>query len=382
MLTRRRFVALSTAAVAAPRLASALPRVPHRLYIGTNNTGAGQGILTATWDPHTGTIGTPELAAEVGKPTFLAQFRRGAQTLIYAVSEMDGNAAAVSAWTTVAGTPKLRLLNRVSSGGDSPTHLSVSQDGRSVVVANYGGGSTSSFHVMADGSLSQAVSHVQFHGSGPYKARQEGPHAHSAAVSPDGRFVLVNDLGLDRIFLFHLDPTTSALVAADPPFYQARPGTGPRHIAWSPDGRFVYCSNELDSTVETLAWSEYPLSLRAVSHASTLPAGFAPHTAFVGEIVASADGRNVYAGNRIADDTIAVFEVNRASGALTQTQLAPSGGTTTRHLALDPGERWMIASHQKSNDLTVLARDPATGRLTVAAGKSVAVDLPMCVIFV
>lgn len=382
MLTRRRFVALSTTAVAASRLASALPPVPRRLYIGTNSDGPGQGILTAMWDPSTGSIGTPELAAEVGKPTFLAQFRRGAQTLIYTVSEMDGDAAAVSAWTTVAGTPRLRLLNRVSSGGDSPTHLSVSPDGRSVVVANYGGGSTSSFHVLADGSLSQAVSHVQFHGSGPYKARQEAPHAHSASVSPDGRFVLVNDLGLDRIFLFHLDPATSALVAADPPFYQARPGTGPRHIAWSPDGRFVYCSNELDSTIETLAWSEHPLSLRAVSHISTLPVGCAPHTAFVGEVVASADGRNVYAGNRIADDTIAVFNVNRATGTLAQTQYAPSGGTITRHLALDPSERWMIASHQKSNDLTVLERNPASGRLVVSAGKTVSVATPMCVIFV
>ncbi len=382
MLTRRHFVALSTTVALAPRASFALPAMPRRLYIGTNNKGEGAGIMTATWDAGTGAIGVPVLAAEVGSPTFLAQFRRpGAETLLYAVSEMDGAGGAVSAFTTVAGAPTLRLLNSVSTKGDSPTHLSVSPDGRTVVVANYGGGSVSSFRVGADGSLSEAVSHVQFSGSGPYKGRQDAPHAHSAVVSPDGRYVLVNDLGLDRVFVFRLNAGTSELTAASQAFWQARPGTGPRHLAWSPGGRFVYCSNELDSTVETLVWSEDPVSLRSAGYVSTLPAGFAANTAFVGEVVASADGRNVYAGNRVADDTIAVFRVNGTNGLLTEVQFAPSGGQNSRHLALDPTERWMIAAHQNSGDLTVLARDPATGRLS-PTGRSVALVKPMCVLFV
>ncbi len=385
MLTRRRFLALSATAASAARVPFAAPVASlvaaQRLYIGTNNAGLGMGIMTASWDAATGTIGQPVLAAEVGSPTFLAQFRQlGRPTLIYAVSELDGAAAVVSAYTTVAGSPTLKLLNRVSTKGDSPTHLSVSPDGRTVLVANYGGGSVSSFHVNPDGSLSQAVSHLQFSGSGPYRGRQDAPHTHSAVTSPDGRFALINDLGLDRVFIFRLNASTSELVAATPPFWQARPGTGPRHLAWSPGGRFVYCSNELDSTVETLAWSEDPVSLRSVGSASTLPVGFAPKTAFVGEVVVSADGRNVYAGNRVADDTIAVFNVNRTSGLLTQAQLAPSGGQNSRHLALDQSGRWMIAAHQQSGDLTVLARNLSTGQLSLT-GRSVALSKPMCVLF-
>lgn len=386
MLTRRRFLALSSAVALAPRLSFALPataaEVSRQIYIGTNNNGPGMGIMTATWNAMTGTIGAVSLAAEVGSPTFLSSFKRpNGQTLIYAVSELDGPNASVSAYTTTPDTVKLTLLNRVSTQGDGPTYVSVSPDGRTVLVANYGGGSVSSFHVREDGSLSEAVSHTQFAGSGPYRGRQDKPHAHSAVTSPDGRFVLVNDLGLDRIFLFRLDAATSQLQAANPPFWQARPGTGPRHLAWSPDGKHVYCSNELDSTVEILEWSEHPFSLRSVGHLSTLPAAFAPNTAFVGEVVASADGRNVYAGNRVADDTIAVFDVDPGSGLLKQTQFAASGGQNCRHLALDASDRWMIATHQKSGDLTVLARHPTSGRLSLT-GRSVTLPMPMCVIFI
>lgn len=178
-----------------------------------------------------------------------------------------------------------------------------------------------------------------------------------------------------------MDGATSALSAAEPAFWQARPGSGPRHLAWSPDGRHVYCTNELDSTVEILAWSERPLGLRVVGHVSTLPPGFAPNTAFVGEVVASPDGRNVYAGNRVADDTVAVFAVDRVSGLLRAVEFAPSGGENTRHLALDPTGRWMIAAHVKSGDLTVMAREAGTGRLRVA-GNPVKMPKPMCVVFV
>ena len=384
-MSRRNFVSLSAALPFAPSaiLSAAAVTTASRIYIGTGNCGAGQGIMTASWDPKTGEIGEATLAAEVISPSFLATFRQpGGEHFLYCVSEVSGAEAKVSAYTTALGTGTLTLLNRVPAGGNGPTHLSVSPDGRTVLVANYGGGSVSSFHVKADGSLSEAISHFQFSGSGPYKGRQEGPHTHSAVPSPDGRFALVNDLGLDRIMIFHLSSATGKMTPNDPPFWAAKPGTGPRHMAWSPNGRFVYCSNELDSTVDTLAWSEKPAAkLHSLQHISTLPAGFAPDTAFVGEIVSSADGRNVYAGNRVADDTIAVFDVDRRTGMLTQLQTAPSGGKNSRHIALDPSGRWMVVSHQNSNDLAVLARDGSTGRLSEAR-HTYPVTKPMCVVFV
>ena len=353
----------------------------NRIYIGTGNDGPGTGIMTATWNPKTGEIGPVTLAAEVPSPSFLCRFlKAGGDTFLYAISEVGGARARVTAFRVDKATGLLKKLNSVPTRGDGPAHVSVSPDGRTVLAANYGGGSVSSFRVEEDGSLTEAVSHFQYSGSGPEPSRQSKPHAHSAVTSPDGRFVLVNDLGLDRIFLYSLNPATAEMTPCDPPFWSGRPGSGPRHVAWNPNGRFVYSANELDSTVDVLAWTVDPPRLLAVQTVSSLPPGFLPGKAFVGEIVASADGRNVYAGNRVADDTVAVFDVKRGESTLVQAQLAPSGGKNCRHITLDPGERWMVISHQSSNDIAVLPRDGRTGRL-LPPKHTYPVNKPMCVVF-
>ncbi len=354
---------------------------PTRMYIGTGNKGVDQGIMTATWDARTGEVGPITLAAEVPSPTFLATFRRpGGDAFLYAISEVSGEKAKVTAFLVEHASGGLTRLNSIPTGGDGPAHVSVSPDGRTVLLANYGGGSVTSFHVQADGSLSEAVSHFQYTGAGPNHERQDKPHTHSAVTSPDGRFVLVNDLGLDRIFLYKLDPATSVMTPCEPPFWSAKAGSGPRHLAWDKKGRFVYSANELQSTVDVLEWHENPVSLRAVQTVSSLPPAFSPGKAFVGEIITSADGRNVYAGNRVADDTVAVFDIRRGNGTLTQAQLAPSGGKNCRHITLDPSNRWMVISHQTSNDIAVLPRDSRTGRLA-AAKNTYPVNKPMCVVF-
>ena len=384
MIPRRKFLLTASAAALATRASGvqAQSAAPHRLYIGNGLSGPGNGIFTASWNAATGEIGPLTLAAEVDSPTFLAQFRRpDGEISLCAVSELSGAGARVSAFTTVPGQPELKLLNQVASGGDDPTYVSLSPDGRTVLVANYSGGSVSSFLVLSGGSVSPAVSHFQYTGSGPYKGRQDAPHAHSAITSPDGRFVLVNDLGLDRIVVYHLRSATAELTPANPPFWSGRPGSGPRHLAWSPDGRFVYCANELDSTIETLAWNGQAGTLRSVGFVSSLPAGFPPKTAFVGEIVASADRRNVYAGNRVADDTIAVFNVDRRTHLLSLAQSAPGGGKNARLIALDPTQRWLLICHQDSNDLVVLERDRKTGKLS-APVHTYPAKKAMCVLFV
>lgn len=383
MIPRRTFLFTAPATLLAARSALARPSAdaPSHILIGTNTSGTGKGILSASWNSATGEIGTIALAAEVASPTFLAWHSRAGETFVYAVSEVNGYLAKVSSWASIAGKTELKALNTRSTHGDGPTHVSVSHDGRSVFVANYGGGSVSSYHVLPDGSLSSIVSHFQFSGSGPNRARQGAAHTHSALPSPDGKFLLVNDLGLDRIFVYDVAPASARLTPAAQPFWTARPGSGPRHLAWSRDRRFVYCSNELDSTVEILAWDGRIGRLNSVGFASSLREGFPPNTAFLGEIIASADGRNVYAGNRVADDTIAVFDANPRTGMLTQAELADVGGKNARHIALDPTELWMVISHQDSNDLTVVRRDRATGRLSKPV-HVYPVEKPMCVIFV
>lgn len=383
LLSRRRLLVSGAALALAPRL-RALPtpsRATH-IYVGTIGTGPGHGIHVADWDASTGIIGPLELAAELASPTFLALSRQGGATYLYAVSEVDGPGAAVSAFAIQAGSRKLRPLNKLETGGSGPTHLSVSPDGRTVVVANYGGGSVTSFRVNGDGSLQRAVSHQQFTGSGPYKGRQEAPHTHSAVVTPDGRSVLVNDLGLDRIFIFKLDPETSAMRPAATPYWTAKPGSGPRHIAFSPKGDRVYSTDELTSMLDVLRWDEQHRTLTSLGAYSTLPANFPPDKAFVGEVVASRDGRNVYAGNRVANDSITVFATGAASsGGLETVQFAASGGVNCRHITLDPTDHWMVISHQVSKDLTVLERDKATGKLSSPVHQFAAPS-PMCVVFV
>lgn len=359
--TRRTFLGAISAAAATP--IAFTQTMTSRVLLGTQGK-VSRGIYTASFNPATGALGPITLAAEVAAPTFLALHQTGMRHIVYAVSEVDGPAASVSAFTVHDGGETLTLLNRQPSGGDGPTHLSLTPDGRALAVANYGGGSITTFHIAPDGTLSAPVSHIQYTGHGPDPNRQTSPHAHSAQFSPDGHWLLVNDLGLDRINVYRVDPSTAAITPATPPFWSAHPGAGPRHIAFHPNGRWLYSVNEMESTVDQLAWDTATGHLTPLSHVSTLPADFPPHKANAGEILCSPDGKQIYVGNRIAADTIAVFDVNPTTGAPTLRQLAPNGGKTTRHLTLDPTGRWMLLSNQTSGNLVVLERNRSTGELS------------------
>jgi 6-phosphogluconolactonase (cycloisomerase 2 family) len=362
--TRGQFLLTAAAAALVSRAFAKGPdSTPRRILLGTGGR-VSKGIYGADWNPSTGELGEITLAAEVASPTFLAISHHGSEHFIYAVTEAGRTDSTLTAWTTVAGQKELRKLNEVASMGGGPTHLSVSADGRSVACANYGGGSVSSYHVLPDGSLSKCVSHFQFTGSGPYKGRQDKPHTHSANITPDGKWVLVNDLGIDRIFIYHLNPATAEMTPENPPFWSAKPGSGPRHIAFHPNGRWVYSVNELTSTVDMFRWDVKHGTLTQFGSASTLKEGFPPDTAFAGEILCSRDGRNVYVGNRVADDTIAVFDVNPHTGILSLIQLAENSGKNPRHVALDPSGRWIVISDQGTGSIVVLERDANSGRLS------------------
>ena len=330
-----------------------------------------KGIYTASWNASTGELGAITLAAAVPAPSFLAVHRAGARTFVYAVSESHGAEAKVTAFrydaaraAPAAQQTPLEKINEQSSGGDGPTHVSVSPQGGVLALANYDGGSVTSYALRPDGSLSAPASHFQYSGHGPDASRQQQPHAHSAAFSPDGNFLLVNDLGLDRINVYKVSQATGELLPNDPPFWAARPGSGPRHIVFHPDGHWLYSVNELDSTVDILRWDAGRGGLQAKGSVSTLPPDFAPKTAFAGEIMISRDGKNLYVGNRIAADTIAMFDLADDGGSLHLAQLTPNGGKLTRHMALDPTGRWMLLSNQGSGAVVVLERDLNTGRLS------------------
>ena len=254
------------------------------------------------------------------------------------------------------------------------------RSGQRVLVANYGGGSVASLPITADGSLEPATGFVQHTGMGADPKRQKGPHAHMIEPDPDGRLVLAADLGLDKVLLYRLDAKTGALAPADPPHVSTAPGAGPRHFAFSPDGRDLYLFNEIPLTITRFARKNGRLTEKET--VSSLPAGVTPGEGDSGaEIVVHPSGRFVYASNRGVDQLV-VFARDAATGRLTVVEHVPSGGKSPRSFAIDPSGRWLVAVHQRSEraQVVVFGVDPASGRLS-PTGQTVQVGAPVAATF-
>jgi len=266
------------------------------------------------------------------------------------------------------------FLNEVSSRGGGPCHLTVDHSGKNVLVANYGSGSIAVLPVGADGRLAPASAFVQHAGSSVNKERQQGPHAHWIGTSPNNRFVLAVDLGLDRIFVYRFDPVAGSLTPNDPPYAAVHAGAGPRHFAFDRSGRFGYVLNEIDSTVTAFGWDARRGALSEMTTVSTLPKDYAESNSGA-EIAAHPKGGWLYASNR-GHDSIAVFST--AKGALSPGARISTQGKTPRGFALSPDGRWLLAANQKSD--TVVVFRVSRGSLT-PTGQVVQVPSPVCVQF-
>ncbi|HET7293878.1 MAG TPA: lactonase family protein [Vicinamibacteria bacterium] len=345
-----------------------------RVYVGTYTSGESRGIYRLRLDLATGTL-TPEgEPAPAVDPSFLALSADG--TRLYAVNETgqsrDDAPGAVSAFAVDAATGALTLLNKVSSGGAAPCHLSLDREGRHVLVANYWGGSVAVFALESDGRLGRQTAFVQHEGENP-TPRDPGPHAHAIHVDPAGRHSLVTDLGLDTLFVYGFDPGRGAL-APEPAPVALGPGAGPRHLAFHPDGRFVYVINELSSTITAFAYAAG--AARELQTVSTLPAGFGGKNS-TAEVAVSPDGRFLYGSNR-GHDSLAIFAIDAASGKLTPVGHQPTRGRHPRHFALDPTGAYLIAANRDSDNLAVFRVDRRTGRLE-PVGEPLRLPRPVCV---
>jgi len=360
--SRRRFVGVAPALLFV-REAMAVPSSPRRVLLCSAAKAGGE-IYSATWDPASGALGVLQKSVAITNPTFMAFARIAGNTYAYAVSEATGAGATVSAFAADPTSGVLRLINTQSSEGDAPTHVSVSPDARTLAVANYNGGSITTYRIDGHGAISSPVSHIQYTGHGPNPKRQESAHAHSVRFTADGRFLLVNNFGLDQILIYRVNQGTAEITPHTIPLWSTTPGSGPRHIAFHPNGRWIYCLEELDSSVDILQWDGKAGRLTPVSRVSSLPKDFPQGIAFSGEIAVSPDGRNLYIGNRVASDTIATFRIDHDGGALTLIQLASNGGKNTRHFAIDPTGRWLMLCDVASNSVVILERDAKTGELS------------------
>jgi 6-phosphogluconolactonase len=355
---------------------------PYLVYVGTYTTKqSSKGIYAYWFDAGTGKLKAAGLAAESADPSFVALHPSG--KYLYAVNEVGEfggqKSGGVSAFTIDRRNGALKLLNQVATRGGGPCHVSLDKTGKYVLVANYDGGSVASFPVREDGSLGEAAGFVQHTGSGVDKERQEGPHAHWIGTSPDNRFALAADLGLDEVLVYRFDAGKGTFTANDPQFDKANPGAGPRHFAFHPNGKFAYLLTEMESAVTAFSFNAGTGSLSALQTISTLRREYSGSKE-AAELVVHPSGKFLYASNRAGVDSVTAFSIDRAKGTLKLIGEFPTMGKTPRNFAIDPTGRFLLAANQESGNIVVFRIDAATGRLT-PTGEVVEVPAPVCIAF-
>ena len=360
--------------------AKGVARGKYLVYVGTYTDHGSKGIYAYRFDARTGKSSALGLAAATPEPSFLTVDPSG--RFLYAVNETESYqgqpTGAVSAFAIDPASGKLSLLNVISSRDGGPAHITLDQTGKYALVSNYTRGSIAVFPVLKDGRLGEASAFVQHRGSSVNKERQEGPHAHAVAVSPDNHFAMAADLGLDQVFAYPFDAANGTL-GREPHITKTHPGSGPRHLVFGPKGKFLYVINEMQSTVVTYAYDPSDGELRELSTISTLPDGFSGDNT-AAEIAIHPSGRFLYASNRGADN-IAVFSIDPAKGTLAHVESVSTNGKTPRNFAMDPTGSWLLAANQDSDDIVVFRINRKTGRLT-PSGQVLHVPSPTCLKFV
>ena len=349
------------------------------MYAGTYTTGGSRGIYVYRFHPGSGKIAPAGVAAETSNPSFLLVHPN--HKLLFAVNEDASRTemGGVSAFSINPKNGRLTLLNRVSSRGGAPCHLSLDRTAKWLAVANYASGGVAVLPVGADGKLGEASAFVQQQGRSVNPARQSGPHAHCVLFSPDNRFLLVADLGADKIFVYRFDSGHGSIVPNDPAFAAVRPGAGVRHLIFHPNGKVVYAINELASTVTAFRYDAARGALEELESVSTLPE-HSEGASSAAEIAIDAEGRHVYVSNR-GHDSLGLLAVDPVLFTLTAMEFPPAMGRTPRHFALDPEGANLVVASQDSGRLVVFKVHPRTGQIQPRPG-AVNVPHPVCVAFV
>jgi 6-phosphogluconolactonase len=346
------------------------------LYVGTYTGTESKGIYAYRFDTATGKLTSLGLAGETSNPSFLAVHPN--HQFLYTVNENP--AGMVTAFAIDDKSAGLELLNSVSSKGEGPCHLSFDRTGQWLFVANYDNGSVAALAVQAEGTLGEASSFVQHSGSSVDRQRQRGPHAHSVDISPDNRFLLVNDLGLDQVLVYRFDSEKGRLTSNTPAAAAlVSPGSGPRHLSFNSNGNAVYVFNEINATVTVFSYDNESGKMAEAQTISALPADFSGVKSGA-EIAVHPNGRFLYVSNR-GHDSIATFTVDSESGALNHPTWTPTQGKNPRNFAIDPSGSCLLAANQSSDNVVVFRIDPNSGHLS-PLGDPIHVLTPVSLVFV
>ena len=377
MIMNRRQLVLTLACT--PFARAAMKQGRYFVYVGTYTGPQSKGVYSYRYDSSSGDLEPIGLAAEVINPSWVTIHPN--RKFLYAVTELGNNGkenGAVTAFAIDRQTGALTKLNSVSSNGGGACHVVVDKTGSTLLVANYGAGSVAAIPVAADGRLSEPPVLIQHKGSSVDPRRQRGPHAHGVFLSADNRFLFVPDLGLDEMMQYRLNAAKSSISPNDPPFAKVPPGSGPRHFAFHPKGRYAYGINEMKSSVTAFNYDPARGALTEMQTISTLPKDFTGEDNSA-EIEVDAKGRFLYASNR-GHDSIAVFAIAK-NGRLTPVEIVPTQGKAPRSFKIDPTGTYLFAANQDTGSIVQFRIDSKTGRLT-ATGKKVELFKPVCIQFV
>lgn len=345
----------------------------YNLLIGTyTNTCDSKGIYVYEFNTDSGELKLKNSSDNVVSPSYLSVSPDN--KFVYAVNE-NGKQSTVGAFGYESETGKLKLINKNNSLGADPCHLI--NDNKNVIIANYSGGNIAVFKKNADGSITEGQQLIQHEGKGPNEARQESAHVHMVAFSPDKKFVISNDLGQDKIFIYQYNAGAAHEVLKLKSTVDVKKGSGPRHLTFSKDGKNVYLLQELDGTLTTFSYNKNG-SLKLLNEINIVPKDF-KGTNSSAAIKISPDGKFLYVTDRGDVNAISVFKILK-NGTLELVQHLSTEGKGPRDFAIDPNGNFLVVGHQYTNDIIIFKRDKTTGKLT-NTGKKTEICSPVGLVF-
>jgi len=345
------------------------------LLIGTyTSPGKSEGIYVYDYNSATGNA-SYKTKANIQNPSYLAVSRDHKK--VYSVSEMGKGKGAISAFNFNDHTGELSFINSVSSGGDGPCYVSISDKGDYVFSANYSGGSLAAIRVTDNGSLDSNIQSIQHEGKSIHKDQYK-PHVHSVILSPDNKYLVAADLGTDKIHIYRFKPEdNSALSPAEPAYIKTKPGSGPRHLTFHPNGKYLYSINELDGSIGAYSYTDG--KLEELQTITMLPEGFSG-TIEAADIHISPDGKFLYGTNREDANEIVTYSIQK-NGKLKYSQRNAVLGKAPRNFVIDPAGNYLLVANQNTDEIIVFKRNKKNGELTFT-GTKIPVSRPVCLKFV
>ncbi|ULQ53695.1 lactonase family protein [Flavihumibacter fluvii] len=345
------------------------------LFVGTYTKGKSEGIYVYRFDGITGTITPVDTAKNIENPSYLAVSNDG--KFVYAVNENGGTKPGqLSAFSFDQQLGKLTLMNQKESKGDYPCYITISSNRKWVIAGNYGGGNLAAYATNANGSLSDIVQVINHSGNSINKDRQESAHVHSTIFTKDNKYLLVPDLGIDKVmtYQFNASAKSEPLKTAPKPFTSITAGSGPRHLSFHPNGKWVYLIEELSGKVS--AWLYKEGSLKLFQEVDAHPTDFKGERGSA-DIHVSPDGKHLYASNRGDANNLAIFSIDPSTGKLSTKGFQDVLGKTPRNFIIEPSGNFVLVANQESNDIRIFRRNTKTGLLTPTS-TVIQVGNPVC----